>query len=117
VLIVLQHFLLDGVGVPWWFSVFLILLMILLYTFKGGVKTIVWTDTLQTTGMILAMIITIILVKNELGFSFSGLFEAISAKGYTETIQSSDWRSSSFFLKQVLGGAFVTITMTGMDRK
>jgi len=117
VLIVLQHFLLDSVHIPWSLSVFIILLMILLYTFKGGVKTIVWTDTLQTTGMILAMVITIILIQNELHFSFGELVSAIRQEGYTETFQTSDWRSGSFFLKQILGGAFVTITMTGMDQE
>src|SRR3954469_6528515 len=87
VLMVLQVFLLDALGIPFAASVFFILLMILLYTFKGGVKTIVWTDTLQTTGMILALVLTIILINRELGFSFGDLFSAISAKGYTATFQ------------------------------
>jgi Na+/proline symporter len=117
VLMVLQHFLLDGVGIPYFVTVFVILLMILLYTFKGGVKTIVWTDTLQTTGMILALIVTIFLISSELNFSFSQLFSAISAKGFTETFQLADWKANNFFLKHILGGAFVTITMTGMDQE
>ncbi|HLP21626.1 MAG TPA: sodium:solute symporter [Chitinophagales bacterium] len=117
VLIVLQHFLLDALGIPFAVSVFVILLMILLYTFNGGVKTIVWTDTLQTTGMILALIITIGLINTELNFSFSGLVDAISAKGYTSMFQTQDWKAGSFFLKQILGGAFVTITMTGLDQE
>jgi SSS family transporter len=117
VLIVLQHFLFDAVGIPFAVSVMLILLMILLYTFNGGVKTIIWTDMLQTTGMILALIITIALINNEMGFSFGQLFSAISAKGYTETFQTTDWKAGNFFLKQILGGAFVTITMTGLDQE
>lgn len=117
VLIVLQHFLFDAVGIPFAVSVVLILLMILLYTFNGGVKTIIWTDMLQTTGMILALIITIALINNEMGFSFGQLFSAISAKGYTETFQTADWKAGNFFLKQILGGAFVTITMTGLDQE
>jgi Na+/proline symporter len=116
-MIVLQHFLFDAVGIPFAVSVMLILLMILLYTFNGGVKTIIWTDMLQTTGMILALIITITLINNELGFSFGQLFSAISAKGYTEIFQTTDWRAGNFFLKQILGGAFVTITMTGLDQE
>lgn len=117
VLIVLQHFLFDAVGIPFVVSVLVILLMILLYTFNGGVKTIIWTDMLQTTGMILALIITIVLINNELGFSFGQLFSAISAKGYTEIFQTTDWKAGSFFIKQILGGAFVTITMTGLDQE
>ena len=117
VLIVLQHFLLDALHVPFYVTVFVILLMILLYTFQGGVKTIVWTDTLQTTGMILALIITIVLIGHELNFSFGQLWAAISDNGYTQTFQTSDWKASNFFLKQILGGAVVTITMTGMDQE
>lgn len=117
VLIVLQHLLLDELHVPYFVTVFTILLLILLYTFKGGVKTIVWTDTLQTTGMILALIITIVLISNELNFSFSELFTAIGNKGYTQTFQLTDWQSSNYFLKYILGGAFITITMTGLDQE
>ncbi|MCX6198435.1 MAG: sodium:solute symporter [Bacteroidetes bacterium] len=117
VLIVLQHFLLDALGIPFAVSVFVILLMILLYTFNGGVKTIVWTDTLQTTGMILALVITIALIASELNFSFGSLLSAITAKGYTSIFQTQDWKAGNFFLKQILGGAFVTITMTGLDQE
>lgn len=117
VLIVLQHFLLDALGVPFAVTVFVILLMILLYTFNGGVKTIVWTDTLQTTGMILALIITIALINSALSFSFSDLWGTISAKGYTTIFQTGDWKAGNFFIKQILGGAFVTITMTGLDQE
>ncbi|MEO8150436.1 MAG: sodium:solute symporter [Bacteroidia bacterium] len=117
VLIVLQHLLLDELHVPYFVTVFTILLLILLYTFKGGVKTIVWTDTLQTTGMILALVITIFLICKELNFSFSEIFAAIGNKGYTETFQLTDWQGSNYFLKHILGGAFITITMTGLDQE
>lgn len=117
VLIVLQHFLFDTVGIPFAVSVLVIMLMILLYTFQGGVKTIIWTDMLQTTGMILALLITLVMIGNELGLSFPQLFGAIAERGYTETFYTSDWRNGNFFLKQILGGAFVTITMTGLDQE
>jgi len=117
VLIVLQHFLLDGLNIPFALSVFVILLMILLYTFNGGVKTIVWTDTLQTTGMILALVITIYLITTELNFSFGTLLAHVSDKGYTKIFQTEDWLAGNFFIKQILGGAFVTITMTGLDQE
>ena len=117
VLFVLQRLLLDSLNIPYFVTVFVILLLILLYTFKGGVKTIVWTDTLQTTGMILALVITIFLIGNELNFSFGEIFSAISAKGYTETFQLSNWQDNNYFLKHILGGAFITITMTGLDQE
>ena len=66
VMMVLQHFIMDAVGIPFAVSVCIILLMILLYTFNGGVKTIVWTDMLQTTGMVLALLITIFLISGEM---------------------------------------------------
>lgn len=117
VLIVLQNLLLNQLNVPYFFTVFVVLLLILLYTFQGGVKTIIWTDTLQTTGMILSLLLTIYLIGNAMNLSFSDLFEAISNRGYTETFVTGDWKSSSFFLKQILGGAFITITMTGLDQE
>lgn len=117
VLIVLQHFLLDAIGIPFALSVFVILLMILLYTFNGGVKTIVWTDTLQTTGMILALLITIGLICSGLNISFGELWSQIHAKGYTQVFATGDWKAGNFFLKQIVGGAFVTITMTGLDQE
>jgi len=117
VLMVLQHFLLDSLGISFAVSVVFILMLILLYTFNGGVKTIVWTDTLQTTGMIFALLITVWMIADQLGLSFSGLWSAISSKGYTEAFQTSDWKAGNFFLKQILGGAFVTITMTGLDQE
>ncbi len=117
VLIVLQHFLLDALGIPFAVSVMVILLMILLYTFNGGVKTIVWTDTLQTTGMVLALLLTIYLINVELVFSFGNLWQGISDRGYTKVFQTENWLAGNFFLKQIIGGAFVTITMTGLDQE
>lgn len=117
VLIVLQHLLLDQLGIPYPLTVFVVLLLILLYTFQGGVKTIVWTDTLQTTGMILSLLITIYLIGDAMNFSFTQLLSAISNKGYTQVFETGDWKSGNFFLKQILGGAFITITMTGLDQE
>ncbi len=117
VLMVLQHFLLDGLHIPFAVSVLVILLLILLYTFNGGVKTIVWTDTLQTTGMILALLLTLYLIHQELDYSFGQLWTAISDRGYTRVWQTDNWLAGNFFLKQVIGGAFVTITMTGLDQE
>lgn len=117
VMMVLQHFIMDSVGIPFAISVCIILLMILLYTFNGGVKTIVWTDMLQTTGMILALLITIYLISDEMNFSFSQLLNSMDSAGFTQTFQLNDWKADNFFLKQILGGAFVTIAMTGLDQE
>lgn len=116
VLNVLQIFMVDAWHVPFAVTVLVILAMILLYTIKGGVKTIVWTDTLQTTFMILALIATVFIISGQLNISLAGLYGMAKAKGYTQ-IFDTDWRSKSFFAKQILSGMFITITMTGLDQE
>ncbi len=116
VLNVLQIFMLDAWHVPFAVTVGVILLMILLYTIKGGVKTIVWTDTLQTTFMILALVATVFIISNQLNFSFSDLYNMARDKAYTQVFDT-DWRSKGFFAKQILSGMFITITMTGLDQE
>ncbi len=116
VLNVLQVFMLDAWHVPFIITVFVILLMILLYTFKGGVKTIVWTDTLQTTFMILALVVKVFIIGSGLHLSFTEMYASIEAKGYTRFFDT-DWRSKGFWAKQIISGMFITITMTGLDQE
>jgi len=116
VLNVLQVFILDSWGVPFAATTAVILLMILLYTYQGGVKTIVWTDTLQTTFMILALIVTVWFISGSLGFGPAGLMSSLSDHGYAQVF-NTDWHSPSFFLKQILSGAFITVAMTGLDQE
>ena len=113
---VLQLFILDDLGIPFVVTSLIILLMILLYTFEGGVKTIVYTDTLQTSFMLLGLVVCVIYIMNNLGLNFSETMSALSAKGYTN-IFNFDVNSKGFFLKQILGGAFITIAMTGLDQE
>ena len=116
VLNVLQVFILDSWGVPFAATTGVILLMILLYTYQGGVKTIVWTDTLQTTFMILALVVTVWFISGALKLSPGGLMTSLSDHGYSQ-IFNTDWHSPSFFLKQILSGAFITVAMTGLDQE
>jgi len=113
---VLQLFILDNMHVPFWLTAFVILLMILLYTFEGGVKTIVFTDTLQTTFMLAGLVICIIYIMQNLGLSFGDAVSTLHAKGYTKMF-NTDVASSGFFLKQIIGGMFITIGMTGLDQE
>ncbi|MFT4024516.1 MAG: sodium:solute symporter [Flavihumibacter sp.] len=113
---VMQLFILDNLGIPFAVTAIVILLMILLYTFEGGVKTIVYTDTLQTSFMLLGLVVCVFYIMNHLGFSFSGSMSAISAKGFTRMFDT-DINSKGFFLKQIIGGAFITIAMTGLDQE
>jgi len=113
---VLQVFILDGIGLPFGVTATVILLMILLYTFEGGVKTIVYTDTLQTTFMLLGLIVCVIYIIQHLGLSFTGIVQALDNKGYTRLF-NTDVQSKGFFLKQIIGGMFITIAMTGLDQE
>src|SRR5688572_4524561 len=116
VIFVLQEFILKSLGVPFIVTTLVILLMILLYTFEGGVKTIVYTDTLQTTFMLAGMIVCILFILNNLDFSFGESMKILGERGYTE-IFNTDVNSAGFFLKQIVGGAFITIGMTGLDQE
>jgi Na+/proline symporter len=116
VLNVLQVFMLDSWGVPFAVTVVVILLMILLYTYQGGVKTIVWTDTLQTTFMLLALIVTIWVIAGSLGLTFPAFVQTLSDRGYSQVF-NIDWHSPAFFAKQILSGAFITVAMTGLDQE
>ncbi|MES2559281.1 MAG: sodium:solute symporter [Bacteroidota bacterium] len=113
---VIQLFILDALGVPFMATSFIILLMILLYTFKGGVKTIVWTDTLQTFFMLLALVVCVFYIMGDLNLSFSEVMTQLNGLGYTEVF-NTDVMDKKFFLKQIIGGAFITISMTGLDQE
>lgn len=113
---VMQLFILDALGVPFVVTAFIILLMILLYTFKGGVKTIVWTDTLQTFFMLLALVVCVLYIMGDLNLSFSQVMTQLNGLGYTEVF-NTDVMDKKFFLKQIIGGAFITISMTGLDQE
>jgi len=113
---VLQLFILNNMHIPFWLTAFVILLMILLYTFEGGVKTIVFTDTLQTTFMLAGLIICIIYIMQSLNLSFADTINTLKTKGYTH-IFNTDVKAPGFFLKQIIGGMFITIGMTGLDQE
>ncbi|MBS1639216.1 MAG: sodium:solute symporter [Bacteroidetes bacterium] len=113
---VLQFFILDKMGIPFVVTAAVILLMILLYTFEGGVKTIVYTDTLQTSLMILGLIVCVIYILNHLHLGTGEALHKMKEVGYLN-IFNTDVNSKSFFLKQIIGGAFITIAMTGLDQE
>ncbi|WKS96041.1 sodium:solute symporter [Riemerella columbina] len=113
---ILQIAILDNLGVPFILTTLIILSMIILYTYEGGVKTIVWTDTLQTSCMLLGLVICTFYMLNHMDLGIAESFNAMSAKGYTQ-IFNFNVNEKGFFLKQVLAGAFITITMTGIDQE
>ena len=116
VISVLQIFIFKDLGIPFILTTLVILALILLYTFEGGVKTIIYTDTLQTTGMLVGLVVCIIAVIKALGTDFGGAWEMMSDKGYTN-IFNWDVKAGSFALKHIIGGMFIAIAMTGLDQE
>lgn len=117
VALVLQITLFEPLHVPFEINVCLIMLMIWLYTFKGGIKSIIWSDLFQTSMFIAAVIFTIIIIKNKLGLSFGGMVEQIFQNPQSQIFDFSDFINNKYnFFKQFIGGIFLTITMVGMDQ-
>ena len=112
---VLQIAFFDAYDLPFWVSVLTTILLIWLYTFKGGIKTIVWTDTLQTTFMLVAVVVSILFIKNELSWTWTELTSSLfqDERSY---IFNWDWQSGRNFFKQFFSGAFIAIVMTGLDQ-
>ncbi|CAL1518036.1 sodium:solute symporter [Chitinophaga sp. MM2321] len=113
---ILQDAILSSFGIPFWATTLIILFMILLYTYEGGVKTIVYTDTLQTTCMLAGLIICVFYILHTMNLGFGESIAAMQEKGLTK-IFVFDPDSKLFFVKQILAGAFITITMTGLDQE
>lgn len=118
VVIVLQRFVMDGLGIPFYATAIVTLILIWLYTFRGGIKTIVWTDTLQTACMLLSLVISIFILANALELdSWHKLTQAIGDSGYAKMLFfDNGWEDANFFWKQFLSGMFITIVMTGLDQ-
>ena len=116
VISVLQTFIFNDLGIPFIITTVVILALILLYTFEGGVKTIIYTDTLQTTGMLVGLVVCTIVIIKTLGTDFGGAWAMMTEKGYTN-IFNWDVKSGSFALKHILGGMFIAIAMTGLDQE
>ena len=113
---VLQVFVFDAWGVPFTITTLIFVILILLYTFKGGIKTIIWTDTVQTTFMLAALVITIYMVTKSLGFDFRQMFNSVWDSEYSKLV-FGDWHDKRFYLKQLFSGAFIAIVMTGLDQE
>src|SRR5690606_34042020 len=113
---VLEKLILDDIGISFDVTSVVILVLILLYTYRRGVKTIVWTDTLQTTFMLLALLICVGYIMTNLDLNIGSTWQTLQENGYAKLLHT-DPAAPNFFLKQILGGAFITITMTGLDQE
>ena len=113
---VLQLLVFDSMNVPFWVTVSITIVLIWLYTFKSGIKTIVWTDTLQTLFMLISLGVAIYFVSSDLGLNAGSIFSFIAKSDMSQIFFFDDWKSKDFFVKQFLSGAFIAIVMTGLDQ-
>jgi len=113
---VLQIFIFDAWNIPFSVTVLIFIVLILLYTFKGGIKTIIWTDTIQTTFMLLSLVISIFLIVDTMGISLGTMIEKVALSQYS-TMIFTEWHDKRFFLKELFSGAFIAIVMTGLDQE
>ncbi len=117
VAIVLQRFVMDYYGIPFWLTVFLTIVLIWVYTFRGGIKTVVYTDTLQTLCMVASVILTIVVIARSLETDFGGLAAMVRNSEYAQMFFfKGGWNDPNNFFKQFLSGALITIVMTGLDQ-
>src|SRR6195952_2524668 len=117
VVIVLQKFIFDSYGVPFAVTVLICLVLIWAYTFKGGLKTIIITDSLQTLFLVSSVFLSIFFICRAMNFSIFEAAEAVKNSGYSKIFFFNDFLTSHFHItKQFIGGMFITIGMTGLDQ-
>ncbi len=113
---VLQIFVFDAWNVPFWVNVLIFIALIIIYTLKGGIRTIIWTDTLQTTFMLLAVVLSVFFISRELGEPVQKLMRNLFDSEMSRMV-ITDWDHPRHFIKQFFSGMFITITMTGLDQE
>ena len=116
VAIVLQQFVFDALEIPFELTVTLSIFLIWVYTFKGGIKTIVWTDTLQTLFMLVSVGLSIYLINQKLGWTLSEFLISDELKEYSNMFISDDALNRNYYIKSIIGGMFIAICMTGLDQ-
>jgi len=116
VALAMQYIVFESLGVPFWVTVVISILLIWLYTNKGGIKTIIWTDTLQTIAMLTSVIVAIVLILNKLDWTLAETFTKETFKNKSQIFFFNDINSKINFWKYFIGGIFITIAMTGLDQ-
>jgi Na+/proline symporter len=113
---VMQYFIFDAWNIPFEITVIFSILLIWIYTFKGGIKTIVWTDTLQTVFLLSAVFATIYIILNRLNLNVTDIFTSTEFDKYNKIFFTDDFNGKKHFIKSFLGGMFIAIAMTGLDQ-
>lgn len=113
---VLQTLVFDKLGIDYWITVSITILLIWVYTHQSGIKTIIWTDTLQTLFMLISVIVCIVVVSEDLGLNIQNISQFVFDSSFSKTFFFDDPSSSDYFWKQFFSGTFIAIVMTGLDQ-
>ena len=116
VCVTLQLMIFEPLGLPFILNVLISMAIVLLYTFRGGVKSVIWTDTLKTVCMIVSIVLAIVFIAKDLGLSFSGVVQTVRESAYSKMFFFDDVNHPEYFWKQFLAGVFPVIAMTGLDQ-
>lgn len=116
VCLVLQQFVFDGIGCPFVLTVLIMLFLVWLYTNRAGIRTIVYTDALQTLFLLGTLLVVVLCISSQMGLDFKGICQTVSESSYGRMFVMDDWMSKQSFWKQFFSGVFVAIVMTGLDQ-
>ena len=116
VVLILQHYVFSTWNIPFGVTVVISIFLVWLYTFRSGIKTIIWTDTIQAICLVAMLVVIIWQVKDKLGLDMAGMVDAIGKDSHFRIFEFSDWHSTQHFAKQFFSGIFITIVMTGLDQ-
>lgn len=116
VVLILQTYVFSSWNIPFWVTVLLCIALIWLYTYRSGIKTIIWTDTIQAICLVAMLLVIIWQVKERMGLDLGGIVETIAASPHSRIFEFNDWHSTQHFAKQFFSGIFITIVMTGLDQ-
>ncbi len=116
VVLILQNYVFSTWNIPFGVTVILSIFLVWLYTYRSGIRTIIWTDTLQALCLLAMLVVIIWQVKDRMGLDLNGMVDTITTSSHFRIFEFHDWHSTQHFVKQFFSGIFITIVMTGLDQ-
>lgn len=116
VVLILQHYVFSTWNIPFWVTVVISIFLVWLYTYRSGIKTIIWTDTLQALCLVAMLVVIIWKVKDSMELDMGGMIQTLADSPHFRIFEFDDWHSTQHFVKQFFSGIFITIVMTGLDQ-
>ena len=116
VVLILQHHVFSTWNIPFWVTVIISIFLVWLYTYRSGIKTIIWTDTLQALCLVAMLVVIIWKVKDAMDLDMGGMVQTLTENPHFRIFEFNDWHSTQHFVKQFFSGIFITIVMTGLDQ-